>query len=300
MTQSVDTVLPGNTILAGTHSIRERARAWCLTIFNDELQYPEKARYNLICSDTTKDGKPHFHQYLYFNNAIAFSTIKKLYPTAHIQREIEPQAYISYIKDNKNGRKTIIFEEGNVPAKNKFPTIAEAKKMSIEEREQLPLHYKNIIDKINDEQANDIDIEDWHKEIKVYWIYGPSGIGKTEKAKQIVRDNAATYGKTVNIVKHTDTFWSGIGNAKIAIYDDFRDSHMPPSEFINFIDYNMHTLNIKGGQKQNNYSLIIITSVQHPQCIYCNMRDSEPRKQWMRRIELIDMTAEDDIDISDW
>ena len=55
-----------------------------------------------------------------------------------------------------------------------------------------------------------------------------------------------------------------VGDSPIALYDDFRDSHMKPSEFINFIDYNVHGLNIKNGEIQNNYKYIIITSVQDP------------------------------------
>ena len=58
--------------------------------------------------------------------------------------------------------------------------------------------------------------------------------------------------------------------------------------FIKFIDYNKHPLNIKGGSIINNYELIIITSVQNPELIYMNVGD-EPRKQWLRRMEIIDM-----------
>lgn len=251
--------------------------------------------YAIACKEIAPStGHEHIHCYIQFNNStqLAISKIEG----AHIEVcKGSPQQNVEYIR--KDG--DIIWETGKLRLTGN-PTIRDIMDMSKDEVYDLPWQMRNTAMKIKDEQANDIDIEDWHKEIKVYWIYGPSGVGKTERAKQIVRDNAATYGKTINVVKYTNTFWNGIGNAKIAIYDDFRDSHMPPSEFINFIDYNMHTLNIKGGQKQNNYSLIIITSVQHPNYIYANMRDSEPRKQWMRRIELIDMTPEEDIDIEDW
>ena len=251
--------------------------------------------YAIACKEIAPStGHEHIHCYIQFNNSTQLAVSK--IQGAHIEIcRGSPQQNVEYIR--KDG--DIIWEIGKLRLTGN-PTIRDIKNMNEDEIDDLPWQMRNVATKIKDEQANDIDIEDWHKEIKVYWIYGPSGVGKTERAKQIVRDNATTYGRTINVVKYTNTFWNGVGNAKIAIYDDFRDSHMPPSEFINFIDYNMHTLNIKGGQKQNNYSLIIITSVQHPQYIYSNMRDSEPRKQWMRRIELIDMTAEADIDIDDW
>jgi len=279
------------------HNLRKRA--WCITNFNDELWYPENAVYNLICSDTTEDGKPHFHQYLYFKNPIAQSTVKKNYPTAHIEVEISQGSYIDYIKLNKNGRKEIIYEEGQEPRKHLFASINDVEKMDPSQRKDLPIQYFNIVEKINTRENNDIDIDSWAKEVKVYWIWGKSGVGKTEKAKEIVRANAEKYGRKVNIVKYENGFWSGIGNAKIAIYDDFRDSHMKPSEFINFIDYNWHNLNVKGSVEKNVYELIIFTSVQDPENIYLNV-GGEPRKQWLRRMEIIHLKTDNDIDIDDW
>ena len=80
-------------------------------------------------------------------------------------------------------------------------------------------------------------------------------------------------------------------------HSDFRDSHMSASEFINFIDYNKHYMNVKGGSVMNDYVLIIITSVQPIESIYANMPD-EPRKQWIRRITNIVIEDNDDeIDI---
>ena len=69
---------------------------------------------------------------------------------------------------------------------------------------------------------------------------------------------------------------------------DFRDSDMKASEFINFIDYNVHNLNYKQGSAKNKYHLIIITSVQDPKKIYKNIK-GEPRKQWLRRMKTINL-----------
>ena len=55
----------------------------------------------------------------------------------------------------------------------------------------------------------------------------------------------------VNVVSCHNGFWHGIGTAKVAIYDDFRDTDLPDRDFISFVDYNIHTLNIKGSSVQN-------------------------------------------------
>ena len=88
---------------------------------------------------------------------------------------------------------------------------------------------------------------------------------------------------------NTQMIFGTTKGAKVALYDDFRDSHMKVSEFINFIDYNPHHLNIKGDNQKNTYEYILITSVQNPEYLYENLqnRDSEPKKQWMRRLEII-------------
>ncbi len=70
---------------------------------------------------------------------------------------------------------------------------------------------------------------------------------------------------------------------------------MKPVEFINFIDYNKQLMNTKGGNKRNNYELIIITSVQKLEDIYKNIIYPEPRKQWERRVQVIDLYKKESI-----
>ena len=169
-----------------------------------------------------------------------------------------------------------------------MPTIKEVEMMSDEDIKELPLNMVNCARKIKDEQKADIKIEDWHKDVQVLYIQGPSGCGKSLKAKKIIAKNSELLGGTFNEVSYHNGFWTGIGNSICALYDDFRDTNMPASEFIKFIDYNIHTLNVKGSFKQNKYELIIITSVQRLSQIYKNV-SGEPREQWVRRIHLIDM-----------
>lgn len=279
-----------NTNKAGT---RTRSRAFLLTIYEDPIVHFEKAICELVCHDTCKDGKEHYHQFLYFKNPISWNSIKKKYKTSHIEIARNANDAAHYIIDNKNGRKSLIYQHGEIPAKNGFIKINELKKMTQMERNELPIQYFNIVKKINEEDANELDIDDFYKNVQVYYIYGPSGSGKTLKAAEIIRDNKDKYGSKFNRLKFENNFWIGTGGEpKIALYDDFRDSHMKPSEFINFIDYNKQIMNIKGGSKSNNYELIIITSVQSPYEIYKNMSDQEPRKQWLRRMKIIKIEEE--------
>lgn len=237
----------------------------------------------------------HIHIYIHFESSYKLSK-KILSFGSHVDIcKGSPKQCIDYVKKDGN----ILDEIGEQPTQGKSHTVKDLQE--INNPSELDWKEFNTWSKIHQNMANDIDIDSWNKEVKVYYIQGPSGVGKTEKAKQIVRENIEKYGRKINRVKCENSFWIGVGEeAKIAIYDDFRDSHMKASEFVNFIDYNKQIMNIKGGSKINNYELIIITSVQNINDIYRNMI-GEPRKQWLRRIEVIDMYEEDsdDMDIDD-
>ena len=291
-TVDMATVPTGNTNTVGTTSAK--FRAYQLTL-NEVDKYNELKNYltNLKSMDylischeiAPTTGHNHLHSYVHFTNARKLS-MKKC-QGAHIEGcKGTPQQNINYIR--KDG--VIIDELGNEPHQGGY-NIKDVKNMSNNERLNLPIQYFNIVNKINDIENNEIDnIDDVHKDIKVYYIQGPSGCGKTERAKQIIREYKKLHPEyKINFyLKYENGFYNGATGAKIGVYDDFRDSHMKASEFINLIDYNKHIMNIKGGSVLNNYELLIITSIQPLTELYKNI-GVEPSKQWTRRIEVINM-----------
>ena len=256
-----------------------------ITIYEDELVHFPKAIYECWCDDTCKDGKPHKHQLVYFKSAIAWNTIKKAYKTSHIEVAKNVYDCIQYIED-KNKRKTNFQEIGKRPVDTRFKSTAEL--MDTNDVSEIPWQQVNTWRKLKADESMVVILDDWHKDINVYYIHGSSGKGKSHRAKELLKSLGY---KKANIVKYENGFWNGIpstGTAECCIYDDWRDSHMKPSEFINFIDYNTHTLNIKGGAVKNEYKTIVITTVQRPEEIYRNI-GGEPRLQWMRRMKIEDM-----------
>lgn len=267
--------------------IEKKHRSYCLTIFKlaetEELKKMDY-KYIVVGEEICPETKKIHHQcFIQFKNSKSLNAIKKKLPTAHIEKcKGSDLSNMEYCK--KDGK--ILFEDGLKPY-GKL-TAKELKEMSVEDIINFDARCHGSYLKAKNILENDLDVDELNKDINVYYIQGPSGIGKTEKAKNIIRDNKEKYGTKLNMIKYENGFYNGIGAAKIALYDDFRDSHMKASEFINLIDYNIHTLNIKGGQVQNKYELMIFTSVQKLSEIYANMKN-EPRKQWERRIKLIDL-----------
>ena len=243
------------------------------------LQNFKNLNYIIACEEIAPStGHHHIHCYCQFKKCTTLA-ISKL-QGAHIELcRGSAQQNINYIKKDGN----IIFEDGE-PIKKGQKTIEEIKNMTKEERDQLPAQLYKIVEKINTNEDNKIHLDDIYKNIKVYWFWGKSGVGKTRRAIQMFKDNGY---EDICMVKYTNEFWIGTNTeVKACLYDDFRDSHMKPSELINFIDYNIHPMNIKGGCIQNRYEFIIITSIQNPEEIYQN-KSEEEKRQWLRRIKEI-------------
>lgn len=266
------------------------AKAFLLTcndesVFTDVIAYVRSLspNYMIACRENAPTtGHVHMHLYAQFVNARRLS-FKKLCG-AHVDVcRGSCQQNIDYVK--KDG--DIIVEEGTPRFKGGV-TIQDVKSMPKEQRNELPIQMYNIVRKLNDDENKDISPLDYYKNIDVFYVYGESGSGKTKWCiDDMVKNNVATF----NEVKYDGSFWHGVKeNGKVALYDDWRDSQMKPAEFINFIDYNRHVMNVKGGSVRNGYERIYITSVQPPEEIYKSV-NGEPRKQWERRMKIININT---------
>ena len=264
----------------------KKARAFQLTIneidrAGDVLNYLRGLQNNYLIACREKapsTGHEHIHVYVQFPTPHALS-LKKV-EGAHIEVcRGSPEQNIAYIK--KEG--DIIAEEGS-PRLCFVPSIKDAKAMDPDMLQGLNLNFYNVVQKIQVERKKAISPADYYKKVEVYWIWGESGAGKTRYA---VNDMLKKGIEKFNEVKMVGEFWHGVQeDCEVALYDDWRDNHMKPTELINFIDYNKHIMNIKGGSVRNNYKTIYITSLQSPEKIYTNVPE-ETQKQWLRRIKEI-------------
>lgn len=299
----VDKILNKNISAAEKLNSKKNSKARCFQLtLNEVKKYTElknylmglkTLKYFISCLEKAPTtGHEHIHIYVQFSNAMNLS-VKKC-QGAHIEKCFgTPEQNKAYIE--KEGH--ILDEWGELGSNvnTQFPTIKEVKEMDDDEMEELPLQYYNSIMKIKSERANNMQVFNLGKVVKVFYLWGPSGCGKTSYAKLAI----AKLGLEFNQVKYENTFWSGLNeNCKVALYDDWRDSDMRPNEFIKFIDYNRHTLNIKYGQCRNNYEYIFITSIQDPDKIYweSSKKNEEQIRQWIRRMEIIHIPSKYTVD----
>lgn len=243
----------------------------------DEFKKLKSCTYFISCKEIAPStGHEHIHIYAHFNNMYKLNQ-KILASGAHVEIcRSSPKQNIEYIKKDGN----ILEEWGEVPHQGVQYTVNDLREM--DDPGELDWRMHNTWQKVH-ATPKKVKKSEWNKDITVYYIWGPSGAGKSNMAQELADDEFEE-------IKNDGKFWIGcVDGTGCAIYDDFRDSHMKVSEFINFIDYRSHNMDIKGGSIRNQYNKIIITSVQSPDEIYHNCR-GEPREQWMRRIKIIALT----------
>lgn len=270
--------------------ITKRARRFQFTL-NEIDKYPQlvdaiKSRVSYKAMISCKEiapstGHPHIHVYALFSNPVRWRQVCG----EHIEIcRGSHKSNIEYI--TKNGE---ILDRCNIEeVRDTKMTGKELQMMDYDDVMQLAPGLVKTWKAIRYIEPPMTKDNCYKPNIKVYFVWGPSGAGKTKYVFDHLPEN-----EEFDQVKYTNGFWMHTRpGVKVAWYDDFRDSHMKPSEFINFIDYYVHSLNVKGDQQYNRYELIFITSVQDPSEIYHNVGD-EPRRQWLRRMEIIHIDDDD-------
>ena len=274
-----DAVRAGNTSL--------RARAFQFTLNQCErwpalegyLRGLKTLDYLIACKEVAPTtGHDHIHCYAHFNQSRNIS-VKKC-QGAHIEVcRGTPQQNIAYIE--KDGE--IIAEWGTRPQHGGWHTVRELREIN-DPSELRSNEYRTWLQVKGQTKMKVSD--SFKSDLKVYYITGDSGAGKSRRAFEILTEQGY---EEYDMVSYENGFYNGVSDGEGAcLYDDWRPSDMKASEFIKFIDYNVHPMNIKGGHVRNKYRLIIVTSIIRPEEIYRGLT-GEARQQWMRRMEVIDL-----------
>jgi predicted ATPase len=257
-----------------------RSRTWCLTVNNyTDTDYSNLldtiCEYVIVGKETGESGTPHLQVYIYFKNAISFSSMKKKYPTAHIEiTKGTPQQAADYCK--KDGQ---FQENGQLPQSGKRTDLDEVRQLikdgkGMKEIVNITSSYQSVkmaeqILKYNEPTRK------WKP--KVLWFHGSTGTGKTKQAYEDLGEDCYT-------CLSTGRWFDGYDAHENVLIDDMRKDFLKFHELLRLLDRYAMRIETKGGTRQFLAKNIIITSAYHPSILYETREDIQ---QLIRRIDEI-------------
>lgn len=243
-----------------------------------QTMYDKYGTYLVYGEEVGENGTPHLQGYMEVKNALSLKSISKQLNRAHIEKRrgtaLEAANYCK--KDGK------IEEFGSISKQGERCDIEltyEMAKKSVKMQDFLETKPNLQLIKIFEiaQQAYQKD-RDFVPEVT--WIWGPTGVGKTQWVVQREKDLWIS-GKSLR-------WWSGYENQEAVLFDDFRGDFCTFHELLRILDSTPYTVEVKGGSRKLNSKRMYITSCYPPEKVYYTREDV---KQLLRRItEVKNMT----------
>lgn len=257
-----------------------RSYGWCFTLNNySDEEYEAllntSCQYIIIGKEIGGSGTPHLQGFVQFEKpGKTLAGCKKLNGRAHweqtkgsIDQNVE---YCS--KDGKfeeRGIRPLSKKRQGENEKERWDLALEAVKRG--RWDEVPVDIgarygkglELLVAKIEESQRDLTDTEE-----KMEWYYGPSGTGKSRRARE---ENPEAYLKACN------KWWDGYRNQEVVIIEDFDKVHSVMAHHLKiWADRYKFPAEIKGGKIDIRPKKIIVTSNYHPRDIWTEQQDLEP------------------------
>jgi len=218
-----------------------------------------------------EEETPHTHLYVAFSGGVRFSTIKKHFPTSHIEKargtSAENRDYIQksgkWESDDKRGTQVSgTFEEwGDMPKENRG-TVVEA--MIIERildggtNAEILCEFPHYLRGLRDieyvrQTLKAEEYRDKWRELETIYIWGSTGVGKT---RSVMDGHGYSNVYAVNNYKHP---FDGYAGEKVMLFDEF-NSGFRIQDMNNYLDGYPISLPARYSNKQACYEKVFIVS----------------------------------------
>ena len=264
-----------------------RSRSYCLTINNYDataLSTLKKLSYAYIIvgDEVGESGTPHLQIYVRLKNAVTFSSLKKKFPTAHIEQakgnDLHNRDYCS--------KQQVLFEDGEISVQGKRRDIDRVRDI-VNEGGTM----REVVANANSLQSIKLaetmfkynePARHWKPHVSWYW--GATGCGKSRDAHKLMPD--------AYVAMETSQWWEGYDAHEDVIIDDMRKNFCTYSRLLQLLDRYPTRIEQKGSSRQFLAKRIIITTCFHPREMYDTREDIQ---QLIRRIDCIREFSEKDI-----
>ena len=238
----------------------------------------------------------HIHDHFYVQYKDSIRITNKGCEYAHIDKPFgTPEDNIAYIyKLKQPWLRGFVYLKYGEPIFFHGLKVKDVKTMSNEDLDELPLGLYKAAKQVKNDFGNVVKASEIFKETKIFYLWGKT---HTLKSKHAVLFIEKCCGDECELVNYANGYWNGMsGMCKTAFYDEFRDTAMPLNIFLQFIDYNIQVLNIKGDHIRNTYERIVITSSQDPALIYSDSTGPNERSgQWLRRMNIFHFDYDEEL-----
>ena len=267
-----------------------KSRTYCLTInnYNDEhIEQLKKLKclYIIIGDETGEKGTKHLQIFFRLKSQAFFSTIKKKFPTAHI----EPAKGSDSQNRDYCSKQQVLYEDGEPTQQGKRNDIDDVKEM-MEDPETANM--RSIVPICRSTQAvrmAEIHLKYFERKRswkpKVKWFYGTTGTGKTREAYNQAESDPYT-------CMATTKWWEGYDAHDYVIIDDMRKDFCKFHDLLRMLDRYPYLVECKGGSRQLLAKTIVITTTSRPEDLYSGREDIN---QLLRRIDEIRQFGEPQI-----
>ena len=294
-----------------------QSRKWQLTINNPadcgldqqrivDLLQRFRPTYFCMADEIASTGTYHTHAYLFSHSPIRFSTIKNRFPTAHIEKASGTS------KENRD----YIRKEGKWAVTSKVETCVpdtflEFGELPCEAEEAAPKMHQllqDVTDGVStqeiirgnpsfafksreiDQLRDTMNAERYEKEnrdVKVYYLYGETGSGKTrgiyERHDPADVCRITDYGTKVGGVR-----FDAYHGQSVLVFEEFR-SQIPIAAMLNYLDVYPLKLPARYSDRTACYTTVYITSNIPLNEQYTDIRrfEAETWKAFLRRINTV-------------
>lgn len=292
-----------------------RSRKWQITINNpiehgftkdnliDIISKLKGVSYYCFCDEIGLEEKtPHTHIFIYADDAIRFSTLKKKFPVAHLENCkgtcLDNRNYIrkegKYEKDKKKETNLIetFVEWGEMPverqgARNDLQDLQDMIKQGlsnaeiIREMPQLTLQTDKI------ERTRQVILEEKYKDtyrpLEVIYIHGLTGTGKTSGVL-----NEHGYSNVYRVTNYQKNPFDTYAGQPVILFDEFRSS-LDIADMLKYLDGYPLSLPARYGNRQACYTKVyIISNISlYDQYTHTQHYEKETWNAFIRRIDKI-------------
>lgn len=263
-----------------------QSRKWLLTINNPEehnlvhseirsiLLTIKNLSYWCMCDETGSNGTYHTHLFLFKTSAIRFSTIKKLFPAAHIDKAFgsiqDNYDYILKQGKHKNTDKADTNHKDTFECSGEMPYERQGARNDLMELYQMfdsgmtdaeilaeNPNYILRVDKFSAARQAILfsKYRNIQRDVEVVYIFGEPGTGKSASIQNVFGYKFNEYYRVTDYKNPFDSY----SGEDVIVFEEFR-GQIPLSAMLNYLDIYPVELKARYSNKQACYTKIFIIS----------------------------------------